>query len=197
MNHSATTDRPGAVWLAAGLIALATVAAYSNSLRGPLIFDDVPFDHRQPIDPAALADQRPVEPSHPRRARERPTAAEPFAGAELRRRRHGHRGATMPRTWRSTLRPRWRSSACCGGRFCCRACSVAGADTLSDRTGMSVLPARDRNVCPPTDFCARTISTSPKGTVPFSLTRNRDGPPWPGGRHRPALGCFTPCRPSR
>ena len=37
-----TTDRPGAVWLAAGLVALATIAAYSNSLRVPLIFDDVP-----------------------------------------------------------------------------------------------------------------------------------------------------------
>ena len=37
---TARTRRLGATFLAAGLIALATVAAFSNSFAGPFLFDD-------------------------------------------------------------------------------------------------------------------------------------------------------------
>ena len=77
---------PFSTLLAAGLIVLATAAAFSNSFAGPFIFDDEPAIPENPTHPPALAGLDAALSAETRRDGHRPPAVELLVGGQLRHR---------------------------------------------------------------------------------------------------------------
>ena len=89
-EHSAppvTATSAWKIWLAGGLIALATAAAFSSSFTGAFVFDDDEAIVKNPHDPASLADLEGTLPAKLRRDGHRPAIAESVPGRQLRRQR--------------------------------------------------------------------------------------------------------------